>query len=215
MREWCLVIDAWSSEDAARVGHALRDQRLDLEVDKRDARVLCFAESEATMRRLAKEIRRTLQQASLWEGVVRSGRLWVWSEQQHRYADPERPEVDAEDDETYPEPESAWDPDSDWEPNIDASAAARAYIRERGGRLYVWLDDIGGGGWATERVSTFAPEGGRQFDEFYAGDFTLCLERDFRPPMVKLRLRRWWPAAPISIRTGLEASEKGVPGGGG
>src|SRR5215472_11128330 len=93
MREWCLVIDAVSSEAADRIGVALRGQPLDLEVEGHEARVLCFAESETEARRLSEEVRHSLQQASLWGGTVRSGRLLVWSEQLHRYADREHPEA--------------------------------------------------------------------------------------------------------------------------
>src|SRR5215831_5032249 len=92
MREWCLVIDAVSSEAADRIGVALRDQQLDLEVEDREARVLCFAVSETEARRLAGDVRHSLQQASLWGGTVRSGHLLTWNEQLHRYADPEHPE---------------------------------------------------------------------------------------------------------------------------
>jgi hypothetical protein len=92
MREWCLVIDAVSTEAADRIGLALRDQRLDLEVEDREARVLCFAGDEPEARWLAGEVRQALRQASLWEGTVRSGRLLMWSDQLHRYVDPEHPD---------------------------------------------------------------------------------------------------------------------------
>lgn len=92
MREWCLVIDAVSSEAADRIGVALRDRHLDLEVEGHEARVLCFAESEVEVRRLSEDVRDSLQGASLWRGTVRSGRLLVWSEQLHRYADSDHPD---------------------------------------------------------------------------------------------------------------------------
>lgn len=92
MREWCLVIDAVSAEAADRIGLALRDQQLDLEVEDREARVLCFSDGETEVRRLAGEIRHRLLQASLWDGTVRSGHLLVWSEPLHRYVDPEHPD---------------------------------------------------------------------------------------------------------------------------
>jgi len=92
MRDWCLVIDAESSEAAGRIGDGLRDQQLDLEVEDREARVLCFAENETEVRRLAGEVRHRLQQASLWDKTVRSGHLLVWSEQLHRYVNPEHPD---------------------------------------------------------------------------------------------------------------------------
>jgi hypothetical protein len=92
MREWCLVIDAVSAEAADRIGVALRDQQLDLEVEDRESRVLCFAGGEAEVRRLAGEVRQRLLEASLWNGTVRLGHLLVWSEQLHRYVDPEHPD---------------------------------------------------------------------------------------------------------------------------
>lgn len=202
MREWCLVIGALSSKDAARIGDALGELGLDFEVESQKARVLCFADSETAIRGLSEEIKQTLVQASLWE-AVRAGRLWVWNEREHRYVDPQHRDEDPESDGTH------WEPDTDWEPNIDATAAVRAHIHERGGRLYVWLADIGGGGMAMEKVSTSDPGGGRNFDEHDAGDFTLFLERGFQPPMIKLSLRRWWPLAPISMWTGLERFEPG------
>ena len=92
MRDWCLVIDAESAEAAGRIGDALRDQPLDLEVEDREARVLCFAENETEVRRLAGEVRHRLQQASLWDKTVRAGHLLVWSEQLHRYVNPDDPD---------------------------------------------------------------------------------------------------------------------------
>ena len=91
MREWCLVIRTFTPEDARRVCDALGDRQLDLEVEVGDARVLCFAESEPAIRWVAEEIRQTLLGASLWQGVVRSGHAWVWSDQLHRYVDPQHP----------------------------------------------------------------------------------------------------------------------------
>jgi len=92
MRDWCLVIDAASAEAADKIGVALRDRRLDLEVEDREARVLCFAASEAEIRRIAQEVRQTLEGASLWTGAVKFGHLRVWSDQGHRYVDPEHPD---------------------------------------------------------------------------------------------------------------------------
>jgi hypothetical protein len=86
------VIDAVSSEAADRIGLALRDRQLDLEVEDREARVLCFADDEGEGRRLAGEIRQTLLRASLWDGTVRSGHLRMWSDELHRYVDPEHPD---------------------------------------------------------------------------------------------------------------------------
>ena len=92
MREWCPVIDAVSAEAADRIALALRDQRLDPEVEDREARVLCFADGEAEVRWLAGDVRHRLLQASLWNRTVRAGHLLVWSEQLHRYVDPEHPD---------------------------------------------------------------------------------------------------------------------------
>jgi hypothetical protein len=98
MREWCLVIDALSAEDARDIGDALSHLGLDLEVDQggrspSKPRVWCFGESEAAVRKLASEIRQTLMDASMWE-VVMWGRIWVWNEQLHLYVDPAHPDED-------------------------------------------------------------------------------------------------------------------------
>jgi len=101
MREWCLVIDAVSSKAARQIGHALRDRKLDLEVEASQARVWCFAQSEDSIRGGSEEIRQALVQASLWETAIQSGHLRVWSEQRHRYVDPERPDEDPESGEVW------------------------------------------------------------------------------------------------------------------
>jgi hypothetical protein len=70
----------------------LRDQQLDLEVEDPEARVLCFAETEAEVRGIAQGIRQTLEGASLWTGAVKFGHLRMWSDEEHRYLDPEHPD---------------------------------------------------------------------------------------------------------------------------
>jgi hypothetical protein len=72
----------------------LREQQLDLEVEDREARVLCFAVSEAAIRGISRDVRQTLEGASLWNGAVRFGHLRVWSDEEHRYLDPEHPDED-------------------------------------------------------------------------------------------------------------------------
>jgi hypothetical protein len=91
MRDLCLVIDAVSAEAADRIGVALREQQLDLEVEAREARVLCFAASEPAIRGISRDVRQTLEGASLWKGAVKFGHLRVWSDDEHRYVDPEHP----------------------------------------------------------------------------------------------------------------------------
>ena len=95
--------------------------------------------------------------------------------------------------------------DDPWDIHVDASKAARRYIREHGGRVFVWLHPVNEA-WVTQKVSTKAPPGGPLFDEFDADGFTLFLDRALEPPegVVRLRLRRWWPSQPLSLRTGLE-----------
>jgi len=101
MREWCLVIDAVSSKVAKQIGDALGDRNLDLDVDASQARVWCFAQSENAIRGISGEIKEALLRASLWEKTIQSGQLRVWSEQRHRYVDPEHPDEDPESGEVW------------------------------------------------------------------------------------------------------------------
>lgn len=88
---------------------------------------------------------------------------------------------------------------------IDTEPAACEYIRERGGRLFVWLEPIGGR-YVKPKVATSSPPIAVEFDEIDTDEFTLYLQRDFNPPQIRLRRRRLWPFQPIDLRTGLEVS---------
>jgi predicted DNA-binding transcriptional regulator AlpA len=93
--------------------------------------------------------------------------------------------------------------DDPWDVPVDASPAARRYIREHGGRVFVWLAPVNEA-WVVQKVSTTAPPGGPLFDEFDAGDFTLFLDRAIDPPNGILLRRRPWPFPRLAVRTGLE-----------
>lgn len=98
---------------------------------------------------------------------------------------------------------------------IDASAPAHRYILSRGGRVFVWFEDLNDA-WMVQKVSTSAPVGGPSFDEYHADDWTLCLQSDFnKPESIRLRYRPWWPPQPLSV-TGTGAGvDLGGGGGGG
>jgi len=86
---------------------------------------------------------------------------------------------------------------------LESSAAVRKYVREHGGRLFVWFQPVGRG-WLLEKVSVSAPPGGRSFDEYDTGDYLLFLERDIPlPGWIRLERRRW-PFAPVTVVTGAE-----------
>jgi len=94
---------------------------------------------------------------------------------------------------------------------IDASASARRFILSRGGRVFVWFEDLNDA-WMVQKVSTSAPVGGPSFDEYPEGDWALLLQRDFNAPdSIRLRYRPWWPLQPLGV-TGTGA---GVNLGGG
>jgi hypothetical protein len=96
--------------------------------------------------------------------------------------------------------------DDPWDIHVDASNAARRYIRGHGGRVFVWLhpvtEDL-----VMQKVSTAAPPAGPLFDDFHVDGFTLFLDRTLDPlGDIRLRLHPWWPWQPLSLRTGFELS---------
>lgn len=102
MRDWCFVIDATSPRAAKQIGDALRPQGLDIDVEKHDARVWCFTDSEESARGAAKSAQTYLLAESLWEGAIqRPPSVRVWSETRHTYVDPEHPEEDPDSGEVW------------------------------------------------------------------------------------------------------------------
>jgi hypothetical protein len=74
---------------------------------------------------------------------------------------------------------------------VHASNEAGSYIRERGGRLYVWLRPLGSN-YGTIRVSTKAPkEVDSRLARVDAGGFELFLDPELEwPQRVEVSLRR-------------------------
>ena len=75
---------------------------------------------------------------------------------------------------------------------ITASPEASRYIRERGGRLCMWLQDVGGA-FGRLRVTTEPPRGAVDFESIAVGDFD-AVEYDRRlakPKRVEIFVRRW------------------------
>lgn len=98
---------------------------------------------------------------------------------------------------------------------IDASAPAWRMIERRGGKLYVWFEDVGRSPWAMQRVAFREPRH-VEFSRDFAEGFELYLDRRFRPPDTLTLRRRPWPIGPIDVR-GMGAGEgwAGGDGGGG
>jgi hypothetical protein len=75
------------------------------------------------------------------------------------------------------------------QPEIVATPAAAAFVRERGGRLFVWLDEAG-----LKCVSTDPPEVERQFRPVYASGLGFSLYEDEQigePATWKIVFRRF------------------------
>ena len=90
--------------------------------------------------------------------------------------------------------------------------AANRFVRERGGEVYVWLDDVGP--FATYKASLTRPRDEVVFGEFDAGGFSLFLDdRIERPDAVEVYVRRW-PRRRVHVR-GVRSYETGTGGGGG
>jgi hypothetical protein len=92
-------------------------------------------------------------------------------------------------------------------PRVDASEEARAYIRERGGAAYVWLEDRGPGA-GTLKASTEAPSRRAvTFHRYEAGDFALHLDESVPvPEEIDISLRRW-PRRRLAARASADVSE--------
>ena len=106
---------------------------------------------------------------------------------------------------------------------------ADRFVRERGGRVYVWLQPVGEG-FATVKAATKAPRVVAEFDVVHAGGFEFLLDRALeRPKSVDVSIRRWpWKRVRVRgvgrdgvvVGTGDSAgviweSERGGGGGGG
>jgi hypothetical protein len=92
---------------------------------------------------------------------------------------------------------------------VEASAEAGAFIRERGGALYVWLKPLNAV-WGTIHVATDPPSLEVDFETIDAGGFEVLLDPELsRPAELRITLRHF-PRAKVRVR-GLRA---GVDGGG-
>jgi hypothetical protein len=58
------------------------------------------------------------------------------------------------------------------QPEIEVDEAASRFIRNHGGRFYVWLSGAG-----IEHEAAQPPGGGIDFVEYKTGDLTLCVDR--------------------------------------
>src|SRR5262249_55977863 len=102
---------------------------------------------------------------------------------------------------------------------IHAPPDVRAYVRARGGSLFVWFGPPGGtSGRLTHSVRP--PAGGRLFDTYDAGDFALKLEHGIEPPGgIRLRVGRSWRGRRLVLSPDLEGyigfggPDWGLPGG--
>jgi hypothetical protein len=73
---------------------------------------------------------------------------------------------------------------------VTASLEAGVYVRERGGRLYVWFHSIGPrNGWGSLRVATDPPTRDEiRFEGMQTGAFDLFLDEELPRPDER---RRW------------------------
>jgi hypothetical protein len=94
---------------------------------------------------------------------------------------------------------------------IDATSWAAKYIQQRGGRLYVWFDEVGATHWTVQQVRFDAPDG-VNFIQHHADGFDIYLQADFSPPTEVQVRRRPWPLGPIEV-TGTGAGQSDVGGG--
>jgi hypothetical protein len=97
---------------------------------------------------------------------------------------------------------------------IRSSMEADRYVRECGGRLYVWLAPFGG--FTRLTVSTRPPRGEVDLELVHGGGFELLLDRGLeRPKVVEVSLRRWpWRLVRVRglrYRPGGAASEEVDP----
>ena len=63
---------------------------------------------------------------------------------------------------------------------IEASAKAREFIRDHGGKIYVWSDDA-----SIDHASTKQPDSQTEFVSFEADGFTFCQDATIESP-------DWW-----------------------
>ena len=74
---------------------------------------------------------------------------------------------------------------------IRSSMEADRLVRQRGGRLYVWLAPFGGS-FTRLTVSTKPPRDEVDFELVHGGGFELLLDRNLqRPRVVEVSLGRW------------------------
>lgn len=185
-RDWCLGIDVASAEGAERIGRALREELIDVDVEDHRSLVWCFAESEAAVRELADEIRQTLTEAALWDGLVLAGRLWVWNGELRRYVDPKHPEEET-DRGGHPRPPAKV-------AEISVSTVARRRIHRHGGQLWVWGSPVGGD--TMIRTSTSAGPAGVEFDRIRVGDVLVWFDPDLGIDDVKIG---WTPMTGFDV----------------
>ena len=73
---------------------------------------------------------------------------------------------------------------------VHVSPEAATFVRERGGALYLWTDDVGSA-FEHDRVE-FEPPEGMEVDLVWSDLFELYVERDFPlPDTVRISFRRW------------------------
>ena len=95
---------------------------------------------------------------------------------------------------------------------VVASYDAGGFVRERGGRLYVWLKGVNRD-WGRLKVSTSAPQEDVEWDRIDAGGFELLLDPELPiAETIHVALRRWpWRRLRVSgFATGVASD--GDPG---
>ena len=74
---------------------------------------------------------------------------------------------------------------------VVASYEAGAFVRQRGGHLYLWLKVVSGA-WGTLKVSTSAPSEDVDWERVDAGGFDVLVDRALpEPKTIQIELRRW------------------------
>jgi hypothetical protein len=82
---------------------------------------------------------------------------------------------------------------------VFASHEAGVFVRERGGRLYVWLKTVNRA-WGRLKVSTSAPQKNADWDRIDAGGFELLVDAELpSAETIHVELRRWpWKRLRVS-----------------
>lgn len=94
----------------------------------------------------------------------------------------------------YTDPSTAMD--------VKVSPAARAFIHERGGRLFIWTESFGRA-WLRVKASPSPPQHAVDFDEWIVAGLRLCLERGpFELRYFRIGLRRF-PRRKLVVTTGM------------